>query len=388
MLCLELQGSAYEMGRQHGRQIEDRRPLLVQAMTARLEELRELGTAHPAATQPALEALQELDRPLLEFLGGLAEALTLDHGELLLYTLSSYLKDLHKTRQGGRQPSPGNGGSEAGGHEAGCSVWAVKIAATSGDGSVLLVKNRDYHLDHIPLQILARVAPASGYRYLTVGSAGSPNVFSSGINERGLAVADTHVLSRDLGPGLPRFSLMRELLEHHGDTASGLDYLRSVRHMGGGTIVLADQRGHMAVWESGHEASGVMERREGFVASTNHFTTDGLAGSWVEDEPPALQGNSRARRARLMDALKEADGHIDVAWAQRLMSSHGTPRDALCRHPAGHYAGATGGSADSSTISSSIFLPRVPTPKSGVPALVLAEGQPCQAQWATWRVRA
>ena len=364
------------MGLQHGRQVADQRSLIAQAMTSRLQELRRLGACEPAQLQPALAALVEVDRPLMEFLRGLAEALMLDDGDLGSYTLSSYLKDICRVKQSDCDAS----GTE------GCTTWAASAPLTR-EGEPLLVKNRDYADDHVPLQTLARVAPTSGYRYLAIGSAGSPDVFSSGINERGLAVVDTHVLSHDLGPGLPRFSLMRELLTHHASAESGLAYLRSVPHMGGGTLILADMAGHLAVCESGHQHCGYVERRRGFVVSTNHYVTPELAHQWIDGEPERLRGNSQARRQRVIEALSGARERIDGLWAESLMPNHGSPQDAICRHSDLWATAVPAGTIGRRTISSVIFLPAgFPDEPIRQPALLLAHGQPCQGRWTRWRV--
>ncbi len=377
LLTLTLVGTPVEMGRQHGRQIRHLRPHLLDVIERRLIELRCLGADNPAAIRSCLDLLAEADRPLLAYLEGLGEVLAIEPDRLHLYALSSYLKDLWQTQQAEPSTLPPFG-------QEGCTVWAASGPATV-DSRPLLVKNRDYHADHLPLQILARVAPADGYRYLSVGSAGSAEVFSSGINERGLAVADTHVLSRDIGPGLPRFSLMRELLTHHDSVASALGYLRGVPHMGAGTLMLADAGGALALCESGHRRCGyVVCKGETALVSTNHFETPPLAGQWIEDEPPALRGNSPGRRRRVLEAIQQGWGTVDLSWAQRLMAAHGSPQNALCRHPLAGHPGARG-SADGSTISAAIFQP-AGNEMEGAPVLWLVHGAPCQGQWQQWRV--
>jgi hypothetical protein len=313
----------------------------------------------------------------MDFLGGLAEALGLDLGDLGRYTLSSYLKDLQQVKRHDDAVS----GAE------GCTTWAASAPLTRED-EPLLVKNRDYAEDHVSLQTLANVVPASGHQFLAVGSAGSPDVFSSGINEHGLAVADTHVLSRDLGPGLPRFSLMRELLTHHASVESGLDYLRSAVHMGGGTVILADSSGHMAVCESGHQQCAYREHRRGFVVSTNHYVTPELADQWIDGESEPLRGNSQARRQRVIQALSDVREPIDGPWAESLMSAHGSVQDALCRHPELETMGVPTGRTSRHTISSAVFLPAgFPDDPVRQPALLLAQGQPCLGHWTRWRVK-
>lgn len=375
MLSIDLSGTPYEMGVQHGRQVQGVQPLLAQVIATRWAELRQLDAAGPSAVYPPLEALRELDRPLLDFLHGLAESLALDYEDLIRYTLSSYLKDLHRT----------NLGNHEAGFAEGCTTWTATGPVTQ-HGSILLVKNRDYHRDHIPLQLLARVTPAHGHRYLTLGSAGSPHVFSSGINERGLAVADTHVLSRDLGPGLPRFSLMRNLMEHHARVDSALDYLRSATHMGGGTITLADATGHLAVCESGHQQHGYRTCQEGYLISTNHFISPELANQWIEDEAPALRGNSPARYHRVENALENRVGKIDLAWAQSLTATHGSVLDSICRHPPDLSLVPGASVPPPSTISAVILLPAGWQGAAVSGAALLAVGMPCQANWQEWQV--
>lgn len=401
---LMLIGAAYEIGQQHGRQIAALRPHLAQVIATRLETLRQLDADRPAQLTPAVEALESLDRPLCEFLAGLAEACEFDPGDFMRYTLASYLLDLAKVTATpidavtDLATAPGwvetmeTLQSSSFPLRDGCTTWAA-AGCTTMDGAPLLVKNRDYHQNHIDLQTLAHVIPAQGYAYTCLGSAGSPNVFSSGINERGLAVADTHVLSRDIGPGLPRFSLMREILEQHATTASALDYLRSVPHMGAGTLTLADAGGHLAVCESGHRHSEYRERvsaeREDacFLVSTNHFVGPDLFDQWLEDEPSTLLGNSLARHERVASALCNAAGSVDVAWAQDLMSSHGTPQDALCRHPLDANGDPAHPGLEISTISTIICAPRgLPERAEAGPALLLASGLPCQARWRSHRV--
>jgi hypothetical protein len=378
LLRLTLAGTPVEMGRQHGRQIEHLRPHLLAVIEQRLAELRQLGADDPAVVQSCLDFMAEADRPLLAYLAGLSEALAVEPRVLHLYMLSSYLRDLWRAQQTIPSASPPF-------VQEGCTVWAASGPATV-DGRPLLVKNRDYHANHLPLQILAHVAPADGYRYLSIGSAGSPEVFSSGINERGLAVADTHVLSRDIGPGLPRFSLMRELLTHHDSVASALDYLRSVPNMGGGTLMLADAGGSLALCESGHRCCGyVISHGETALVNTNHFETHALAGQWIEDEPPALLGNSLGRRRRVLIALQQGWGTVDLPWAQRLMAAHGLPQEALCRHPLVGHAGDRS-ETGSSTISSAIFQPAGDA-QSDFPSLWLAIGNPCLGQWQRQQVK-
>ncbi len=349
MRILELAGTHYEMGRQHGRQVRDLRPLLLRAIEERLGKLRQAGAETRPWAEELLAAWKEIAPTTLEMLKGIAEALRLDWEPFCQYTVASYLEDR----------STGAAQAE------GCTVWAAAGAVTH-DGAPILAKNRDYRLAHLPLQCLARARPAAGYPYVYVTSAGSPAVFSSGMNEAGLAVADTHVTSLDIGPGLARYSIEMELLEHHDTVQSALDYLRNVPHLGDGTLVLADTTGDLAVFETGHTHCGVVRSKDDFVVSTNHFVTKRLRDLWVDSNPPQLRGNSQGRHARVTTALQVTRGRVNAGWAQELMTTHGGPQEAICRHPERQ--------PRSGTISTVIF-----SPAEGI--LYFANGQPCQADF-------
>lgn len=334
------------MGYQHGRQVIDMRAQILLAIDGRLETLQQVDIkARPYVTE-LYDLWGTSANPTLEMLKGIADGLELEWQPFFHYTIASYLLD--------RTLYPLS-------DDQGCTVWAAAYPTTRSDSPVL-VKNRDYWLDHRKLQILAHASPFKGYKYIYLTSAGSPGVFSSGMNQAGLAVADTHVVAHDTGPGIARYSVMMELLEHHGSIQSALDYLQEVQHIGNGTLVLLDAQGDTAVYETGHKVSGIVLPENGYVISMNHFVTPQLADRWEPRGPEEIQGNSLKRYARVSQALHNARGLVDIPWAQALMSSHGEPLEAICRHP--------GLGPRSVTISSIIFQPQETR-------LYLATGNPC-----------
>ena len=236
----------------------------------------------------------------------------------------------------------------------------------------MLVKNRDPGLERLPLQWLVRAQPKVGYCYAYVSSAGSPGVFCAGMNEVGLAVADTHVCSTDIGPGVPDYSLMMHILEEHSSVRSALDYLRSVTRMGRNNLILADASGNLAVFEIGHMNHGLIEADGHFLVNTNHFVSHSLKDHFVDTNPPALKRNSFHRYEKVRSELEDSYGHIDTALAKRLMAWHGSPLDSLCRHPAPNWP--------EETLSTTIFLP-TGTEGCARPSLLFCSGRPCQAAY-------
>ncbi|MHB0871083.1 MAG: C45 family autoproteolytic acyltransferase/hydrolase [Chloroflexota bacterium] len=347
MRLLRLQGNHYQMGFQHGQQVRDLRPLIVGAAEKRLATLEARTTAGLLAELERTWAVHA--RSTLDMLAGMAGALALDADLLFRYAAASYLEDRLRD---------GSGAEE-------CTVWAASGPATVG-GLPILTKNRDFSLAHLPLQALALATPEDGYRYLYVTSAGSPGVYSSGMNVKGLAIADTYVPCSDNGPGLPRYTLMMELLEHHTSVASALDYLVSMPRMGPGNLVLADADGEMAVFELGHRYWGVVRAANHVVAATNHFVTPALRGYNVRPAQGGTDDESEARHRSIRRRVSEGWGSLSGDEARRIMARHADGEAAICRHD---LAGVSG------TISNVIFLP-------AERSLLFCDGRPCEGDYA------
>ena len=352
MRVLSLRGNHYQMGLQHASQVYDLRPMILNSIGTRLEGLLRSGALNVAAIEQVEHVWNEHAGSTIEMLKGIAEKLGIPYAQIFQYTVASYLEDrlLAKTASEG------------------CTVWAAARTATQ-HGLPMLVKNRDYFEGHIPMRAIAYATPDQGYRYIYATSAGSPGVFSSGMNERGLAVADTHVPSRDTGPGLARFTLMMDLLERYASISEGMAYLQSIVCMGSGNLILLDATGEMAVYENGYQQCGTISSTNDHIVATNHFVTPRMR------EQHVLKINSRTtydgtgdRYGTASKLIEQAHGTLDVDQAKHIASFHGAT--ALCRHRPQN---------DSDTISAAIYLPTEQK-------LLFCNGWPCQGSYETYRL--
>jgi isopenicillin-N N-acyltransferase like protein len=354
MIVFDISGDHYRMGQQHARHAAGLKAHILQAVDQRLDLLEKL----PVDVQPFQTELQELweveDRPILAFLRGLADGLDLEWKRFFRYTTASYLFDR------AQKPIPGQG----------CTSWAAAGEAAR-QNMPILAKNRDYRPGHRKLQRLVRTSPEKGYRYINLTSAGSPGVFSSGMNEKGLAVADTHVVSTDIGPGLARYSVMMQVLEQCSRVPEAVEHLQSVAHIGDGTLTLVDAEGNSAVFEAGHSRTGLIPSEKGYVVATNHYVSPRLANRWQDLSPLNQKGNTHSRYSAVAQALQNRSGGVDFEWGRRLMASHTTPLEAICRHP--QYE------PESVTISTVFFFPQTRT-------VLAAGGMPCRAAFKRYQV--
>lgn len=352
---IAVSGNHLEMGYAHGRQVADLRPAVASQMEALEGQLRQdgAGPEFERLIAETADLLADRSPQSVDLIRGIATGLNLPAQQLLRYNLAPFLRDVLTTRR--------RLDEEAAAAVEGCTTWAATGPATA-DGLPLLVKNRDYAREHLPLQIVIRATPEAGYRYTFVTSAGSPGVFVAGFNETGLSVVDTHVPTTDVGPGLPMYALSMHVLEKHRSVRSALDYLRATPRLGRNNLLLADAGGDVACFEAGHRSYGVREAGHGLLANTNHFNSVPMVSAFVDTEAPPLRGNSRRRYRQVMEALQTRAGRIDLPWAEALMRSHEEAPAAICRHPYGN--------SSTSTIASLFFLPAGRT-------MILRHGQPC-----------
>jgi isopenicillin-N N-acyltransferase-like protein len=354
---LTLGGTPYEMGRQHGQQVADLRSIIIETVDGRLADLREHEVNLSGYVHEIADVWQRHARGTLEMLRGLVDALELDWEDYFSYVISSYLADRMKWP---RRPTA---------WDEGCTTWAARGPFTV-DGAPLMAKNRDQPPHQRLLQCAASVEPERGLAYLCVTTAGAPGVASSGINAAGLAVADTYVPSRDVGPGVGRYSLMMTILERCSNVEDALQQARGVPQFGNGNLIMLDARGDMAVLEIANSAQAELRSDQGFVVSTNHYTGQ-TTQRLTEPHATELRADSRERYARVETELNNGRGAIDLEWAKNLMGQHGGPSSAICRH--------ADVDPEEVTISTVAFLPLEK-------AMHLTDGPPCETRFESFEL--
>ena len=208
----------------------------------------------------------------------------------------------------------------------GMTTDAVSGPPPDTEGHLWLAKNRDYGGNHRAIQRVFRHQGdglAAG-PMLCVGSLGAPGAFSSGMNAHGLALADTQVATRDHGPGLSRYFLMSELLGRCRSLSEALAYLKSVRHAGGGCLVIGDESGRVAAVELGWRDQVIdLAEESRWVARTNHHLASPLAERLIEPAASEAGNNTRGRHANLTAAVGTAVPLAEPkGFFSRLMGSH------------------------------------------------------------------
>lgn len=324
-LVIDVRGSDLEIGRQHAQGSFHLRPAVAEWVEAALEKRRPDDPVVEERLDEVTRAWQLLTPGTLEQIAGMADVYDLPAHGLLTAVLETYLASRD---------------TEAGPPD-GCTAFAV-----SGRGHPMLSKNRDNDRRFLGMQTVLRARPEHGHAWLALSTAGAPGVHSSGMNELGLCVADTHVPSADVGPGVPRFAAMMHLLQQCSTVAEAVEYLAQTPQMGLGTLTLVDAGGDLAVVECAYSGSKVLPRAVGAgpdraVLATNHFVSPVLAGSLLEPEAGTPGASSRGRWGQARQTLSQwaMEMPSDTSPLRRLAGSHvgddGTDPASLCQHGPG-----------------------------------------------------
>lgn len=342
--ALRLVGGAYERGRAQAGHAD--RSAVISAIELRLEQ-NEAVFSEPMVREylrQQWEFAYEHCRDELTELIGVADGFGLDFNRLFGFLHLGIVKNLNTPIIG----------------EDGCSTWAVSQL----DEGPAVGKNRDFMGEHAGLQaVFSHEDPdwSDGRRMLCVGSLGAPGAYSSGINSEGLVVVDTQIATSDYGIGWLRYFLMTRLLSHHGDVDSALEYIKSISHAGGGSLILGDPSGRVAAVDLGHGSVSIVERNNGWVARTNHFPPGSVRN--LDDGAP-MRGSTTGRYQALSHALSLRTKSLSSLT--EIMGTHSSDdAKSLCRH---------GEDGDSRTLSTAIFLCQ-----SRI--LYFADGNPCDARW-------
>jgi len=337
MLIIDLAGSHYEMGQQHGLKLLRYRPALLGVIAEYQGRAREYSDeAMGEIVDEISNALQAHSPQTLDMMHGIADGFEVSRRDILSMLMGSYIEDRLAPLSG--LPF----------QEDGCTSWAISKEKARQD-KVLLAKNRDYLISHRPLQVIFRCKPEGGHRYLSINSIGACNVFSSGMNTEGLTIADTRVPSTDVGPGLPRFSLMMHILENFRSVNEVINYLRSIPRMGGGNLIFADANGHIGKAEIGYDDLGMLQESTGFLICTNHFEEPSMQEKYRKRDERE-EKDSKWRFDKVSESLLTAGENMDSDLAAKLMAYH-DERFAICYH------GNSKQLDETATISSTIFLP-------------------------------
>jgi len=298
---IEVSGSSYEMGCQHGAQAAD----LVRRYILWIGKLTGMSVDVLCRNGMAfLPMVEELSPSLVEEIQGLADGAGISFEEAMLCQV--------------RADAARVGAS-------GCTAFALTGSATA-DHQPLAGQNLDLEPEYADVAILLRVEPADGRpRALMFTFAGQLGY--SGMNEYGLAHFNNSLFDYRWRLGLPRQSLKRVMLEKR-TVEECVELLARHRVCSAANVVLCDGRGKIADVEVRPEGIALFDdEHPDCRIHTNHY----LTSQFVPYETGSLP-DSRPRLARIRALIQENWGRITVETMKVILADHHGDTGGICRH--------------------------------------------------------
>ena len=225
---IEVSGSSYEMGFQHGSQAQpliQRYLLLIERLTGKTRDL----LCRNAMT--FLPFIERLSPAYVDEIRGLADGAEIRFEEAVLCQARA---------EAGQVP------------DGGCTAFVVTGEATAS-GRPLAGQNQDLEVEYADVAILLQVRPNDGRpRALIFTFAGQLGY--AGMNEHGVAHFANALYDFRWQPGLPHYPLKRKLLEQ-SNVRDCLDLLGRHSTCSAANVVLCDAQGRWQVWKCDQKAS-------------------------------------------------------------------------------------------------------------------------------------
>jgi len=308
---IEVSGSAYEMGMQHGQQAGP----LVKKYLLWIERLTGGSLDFLCRNALAFEsAINDLSPLFLQEVRGLAEGAGISYAEALLCQLRT---EASHSREGG------------------CTAFALKGEATAG-GDLLLGQNQDMEVEFADVSVVLKVSPSDGRpRALMFTFAGQLGY--SGLNQFGLAHFTNALYGFEWQHALPHYPLKRVLLEQR-TVQSGIDLIQHHRVCSAANMILGDGQGTIADVEIRPEGVATYDDEHSCQRlHTNHHLCGRFANRGSNDLP-----DSPCRLNRIQELVRKTWGSITVDTMKEILADHEGHPAGICRHGASNLHSISG----------------------------------------------
>lgn len=338
---IQVSGTPYEMGVQHGEQCEARIHRFLDILTrsrAREEILKRTDAFAPLFEKYVTERIEEVR--------GLAKGAKISFQEALLLQIRGEI-----------------GGVKS---EQACTAFVIGPSLTAS-GEILVGQNSDMTEEMESVAIVLHVIPNEGPRILMW-------TFGGHLGYHGMNSAGVAHFANALGGGpswrlaLPHYPVKRELLRQQ-TVAECLDVLDRLPVCSSGNYVLTGSCGKLIDVELTPEGYATLDDAgEGFIVHTNHFLSSRFATP--ETDAQSLK-DSFSRLRRFRQFITEHAGQITVPLLQQFLADHDNYPTSICRH---------GGDGETSKTVATLIA----EPTSG--QFHVGYGNPCQPQFQTYQV--
>jgi len=307
---VELRGSAYELGLQHGKALagEIRANLslyfdMVNGLTGTdpAECLQHAGKFQEAINSKAPELLEEMQ--------GIAEGAGVSLDDILFLNARTELMSM--------RPSGDASNGE-------CTVIGLTGERTAS-GEPIIAQNWDWHERVFATSAVFRLDPDDAPRAVFLAEAGQ--VGKIGFNQHGLGVALNILMTGEMSYGLPVHVLLRMVLGAR-NAAEAVSLIKGGPRGGTSHFMIGDAGGHLKGLELTPVDVAELAPENGALIHTNHYCDAALA----EKDVGRLQMIDTTARYNQAVSLVAGRKLWDVQSLSELFTDHENHPASICRH--------------------------------------------------------
>jgi len=307
---IELKGSAYEIGFQHGK-------VLTGEIRANLKLYFEMVNGF-TGMDPDLcltragkfqEVIREHAPELLEEMQGMAAGADVSLDEILFLNARTELVS--------RKPSAETQSGE-------CTAIGLTGERTPG-AQTIIAQNWDWHERICATSAVFVLEPADAPKAVFLAEAGQ--VAKIGLNQYGVGVALNILMTGEMAYGLPVHVLLRMVLGAR-NTAEAVSLIKDSPRGGTSHFLIGDDSGDVKGLELTPDAVAELRPENGAVIHTNHYCDPALA---EKDVGRLLMIDSTARLERAVSLIGRRN-RWDVQSLSEFFRDHDGHPASICRH--------------------------------------------------------
>jgi len=314
---LEVQGTPFECGLQHGEQAK----AIIRETVANYREVLERSYDRPwddvvRLARKFLPAIEEYDPEVIEEMKGIARGAEQTFEDILVLNARSELVFLART---GKK-------TELEGAPEGCTVMAATPEATK-TGHMIVGHNVDWLAETQKTYIILKKRRKNALNCVTFLEAGI--VGKTGFNAAGIVSFGNGMVTDKMKPGIPSQIILNKVLNAH-TVAEAVQIFLPPNRAGAVNRVIASAEGACINVEAAPDEFNYLYPEDGIIVHTNHFLGKNPN---IRDMNPASLPNTLTRRYQAFKLLSEARGQITTNTFKRIFRDHLDKPNSICMHP-------------------------------------------------------
>lgn len=208
----------------------------------------------------------------------------------------------------------------------GCTAFGITPRLTE-DNKAYVAQNWDWIAPQRDALVLLEITQPPAPSLLILAEAGM--VSGKGLNSSGVGVCHNALSTGKRGMGVPIFVILREVL-NAPTLGDAVEAVARAKRASSANFLVGTADGEIIDIEFAPDDFDVFYADEGYIAHTNHFTSQRLIG--VHDHGKVILPDTFHRLGRIKQLIREHSGCVNMEVMGTFLRDHANAPDSICRH--------------------------------------------------------